>query len=310
MSLSVFDFSLSFLIQSFFSSFLHLLAGLVSYIFLLKVLYSYGFDIAFLSLFIATFFFFFFSFLIKLTILLVYSINRFFFKEKKKKSLFSGFSAPPLITFLPILVLPFLFFFKLLLDNILLLCIVSGLYMPDANYKEFPRKSFVLYNTFTNSDFKAPFYDIDWNTEGNFNYFFSYDSENLQLKKKENGILSVVKIPTDLYVNYSHSYYFKFLIDSTQALFEVQYNHFDGKKKPFFGTTYRSYSVNKFPNKFIFFMMIINMFVIFFFINVIQLVSYNLNLCKRSCHFVYINLNYYSDFSGFLYPNYTKRNLY
>lgn len=162
MPLSIFDFSLSFLIQSFSSSLLYLLVGLISYIFLLKILYSCGFDIAFLSLFIATFFFFLFSFLTKLVALLVYPINRFFFKEKIKiKLLFSDFSSPPLVFFLPILVFPFLFFFKLLLDNILLLCTVSELYMPDVTFRELPRKLFLFPNTFINSDFKVPFYDID-----------------------------------------------------------------------------------------------------------------------------------------------------
>lgn len=182
--------------------------------------------------------------------------------------------------------------------------------MPDVTFKELPRKSFVLYNTFTNSDFKVPFYDIDWDVQYNANYFWSYDAdpEKLQLKKEKIDS-KVFKIPIDLIINYNCSYYFKFLVDSTQALFEVQYNHFDGKKKPFFGTTYRSYSVNKFPNKFIFFMMIINMFVIFFFINIIQLVFYNLNLCEQGDNFVRTNLNYYSNFSRFLNSNYTKRNL-
>jgi len=162
MPLSTFDFRLSFLIQSFFSSFLHIFVGLISYIFLLKILYSYAFDTAFLSLFIATFFFFLFSFLTKSVALLAYSINRFFFNQKiKEKLLFSDFSSPPLVIFLPILVFPFLFFFKLLLDNILLLCIVSELYMPDVTFKELPRKLFLFPNTFINSDFKVPFYDID-----------------------------------------------------------------------------------------------------------------------------------------------------
>lgn len=182
--------------------------------------------------------------------------------------------------------------------------------MPDVTFKELPRKLFLFPNTFINSDFKVPFYDIDWDVQYNANYFWSYDAdpEKLQLKKEKIDS-KVFKIPIDLIINYNCSYYFKFLVDSTQSLFEIQYNYFKGNKRSFFNTTYESFYVNKFPNKFIFFIMIINICVIFFFINIIQLVFYNLNLCKRSDNFVCTNLNYYSNFSRFLNPNYTKRNL-
>lgn len=94
----------------------------------------------------------------------------------------------------------------------------------------------------------------------------------LDLDEDVNFILKMCDVHFDDFVKKGHpvvmeSYYFKFLVDRKNRLFEIQYNYFDYIAFLNGGDCYLSRTVTYFPPKLVYFFMLLNIFFYFLILN-------------------------------------------
>lgn len=291
-------------VSAFFESFFSNFIGIVSYLVLLLVLNS--FSLIFFNVFLlVTSFYLLFNFVYVASNILSkslfgdasYSILR---KELYSQELkvFSPVFFPfllivvPFCSFIVYLLLCFCYLLRIYLPSLVSKSLVDNKVGKDTNNKRIKYVWNFSKSTFKSSGFKAIFVD----TTGSCNnpYFMGFDYG----PKHEKPNIDVIPFSmdfryTETLKNYSFvecGYFFKFILDRNKNLYELQYNYFNYNDFLKTRRGYQSRTLTKFPNRFLYLLVLFCFFPLWLVMNIPLLV---LTFTWR-VSFFYLNL-YYSN---------------